>query len=177
MLTLLLTLLACAPPTCDEVEGAICEDDLAAWMDDTASPGGWAWFDAEGVQVTVDAELLWKDDDGVIWQVDAVLAEPYALEVDSILTSPRYESEDCTGDALVVNPPPPNFAFAASGAAVLVWNGPTVLTPDRMLSWSSSGGCEEVNYQPGSAGLWSEVDELVGVVVVGWLAPLRLEAL
>ena len=179
MPTLLLTLLACAPPTCDEVEGAICADDLADWMDDTAPPSGWAWFDAEGRQVTIDAELLWEDDDGVIWQVDPVGAVPYPLAISSLNPVRRwFESNDCSGAALVFDPPPPGFAYGLDGQDVLVWWGGAVEGPTIAGSIELDGTCIGDRTEASTTtARWADVDVVEGVPAPGWTSPLYLQAL
>lgn len=176
---LLLTLFACAP-TCEDIEDAICADELAALLEaDTGLGDGWAWFDAEGRQVTRDAELLWEDEEGVIWQVDPVLAVPYALEVDSRTALQWFESEDCTGTTWAVFVAPPNFAYTADAYdEVWVWSaGSTTPTIPTLNSYQSTpdSGCSARREDGFSAIPWASVDEIDLPGATGWAAPMTIE--
>lgn len=189
MLTLLLSLLACAP-TCEDVEGAICEDELAALLEaDTGLDGGWAWFDADGVQVTRDAGLLWEDADGVIWQVDPVGAVPYPLQVDGPHEHPWFESADCSGTAYqnlvttpwVLIPAPP--AFTAFGFAtpsvvdVRVWEATDQLEVRDLNSIETEGGCSDSTRSDVATVPWDTTRTIESVPTPGWVPPMTLRSL
>lgn len=112
---LILTILACAP-TCDEVEGAICADDVAALQEriDQLEAAGtaYAWFDQDGVQVTTGPELVWFDDAGVLWQVDVDAGEPTAPPNSADFPDNEFHlTEDCSDEGFWANPPPAMTAF------------------------------------------------------------------
>jgi hypothetical protein len=116
MLTLaLLALLGCAP-TCNEVEGAICADDVQALqerMDQLEAAGAtYAWFDQDGVQVTDGPELVWFDEAGVLWQVDADRGIPdaYATEYD-VAGTVFHMTEDCSDPGYYGGLASPKVAF------------------------------------------------------------------
>lgn len=180
LLTLaLLALVGCAP-TCDEVEGAICEDELADLLDrpeDDTGADGWAWFDQAGMRVTRDAELLWEDDAGVIWQVDPVVGLPFAVDDDGIATRPRFMSEDCTGEALVADPPPQMFAYGEYNGPIYVWIGDDIAGVERVNSYDDAGACREGSIGSQPLALWADVMTLGAIPAPGWTAPLELQPL
>lgn len=173
-----MTLFACAP-TCEDVEGAICADELAEMLEaDTGLDGGWAWFDAEGRQVTIDAELLWEDDDGVIWQVDPVRASPFALLTDSPASYPWFESDNCSGDALGVLVPAPHWAYVGNAEdPIRVWRGGDVTMSVRLQSRTYNGECSEFGRTEDVVVRWDDIDVLATTPSPEWVGPLRLQPL
>lgn len=118
MLTLALlafALVGCAP-TCEDIEGAVCVDDVAAMqarIDQLEAAGtAYAWFDQDGVQVTDGPDLVWFDDAGVLWQVDVDAGEPTALATEYDLAGFVYHlTADCSDPAMYGGLPAPKIAF------------------------------------------------------------------
>lgn len=112
---LLLSLIGCAP-SCDEVEGAVCADDVAALQEriDQLEAAGtaYAWFDQDGVQVTAGPELVWFDGEGVMWQVDPDRGIPdgYATEYD-VAGLVFHMTEDCSDPGYYGGLAAPKVAF------------------------------------------------------------------
>lgn len=113
-MVLILTLLACSP-TCEDVEGAVCADDVAALeerIDQLEAAGTpYAWFDQDGTQVTDGPELVWFDDAGVLWQVDVDRGIPVPLILEQADVESYFAEADCSGAPLRRYTPAPLVAF------------------------------------------------------------------
>lgn len=114
MLVTLLTLVGCAP-TCEDIEGAVCADDVAAIQERVdqleAAGTAYAWFDQDGVQVTTGPELVWFDDEGVLWQVDPDQGFPVPMIMEISDAESYFAEADCSGTPLRRYTPPPLVAF------------------------------------------------------------------
>lgn len=111
---LILTILGCAP-TCEDIEGAVCADDVAALQEriDQLEAAGtaYAWFDQDGTQVTDGPELVWFDDEGVLWQVDVDRGGPVPLILEQADVESYFAEADCSGAPLRRYTPAPLVAF------------------------------------------------------------------
>lgn len=104
----LLTLIGCAT-SCEDIEGAVCADDLAALE---AAGAAYAWFDQDGVQVTEGAELVWFDDEGVLWQVDPDAGVPDGRPTSYDLAGIVFHlAADCSDPGMYGGLPSPKVAF------------------------------------------------------------------
>lgn len=102
--------------------------------------GSYAWFDAEGTRVTEGAELLYWDEGGNAWGVDAETAELFAP---GVVEAVMYSDDWCelSGNTRVPALVPRFVHEVAGEAAAEVLSGQFVVRPDDLSSeefcWTS----------------------------------------
>jgi hypothetical protein len=108
--------------------------------------GGYRWFDAEGAQVTLGGELLYWDEAGHAWNVDAETGALFAAY--PTIGAIYYETSDCTGTAWVQAFAPRFVHTAAFDALTNLLPAPFLVRPDAQAkeqvcpaSENLAGGC------------------------------------
>lgn len=143
--------------------------------------GGYAWFDAQGAQVTAGSTLTYWDDDGHAWAVDAETAELYAA---GVVEDVYYDEELCTGDARV-SALLPRFVYEAADPALAdALPGGFMVRPDTLVSeefcWTSlqySGGCVVTASGECPAAVLADDLLVVQMPTTTWTPPLHPEPL
>lgn len=146
-----------------------------------ATGGGYRWVDATGEAVTVGPDLVFVDEAGMFWGVDAETAELTAHQEDGQL----YTTTDCTGPgyAILQMGVSPSVARVSPRMVVEI-DGDTFVRGDTQMpqdvcfrSSDYSGSCEDLGFE--ACDDMFAVDDMIEVErpSVSWTGPLHPEAI